>query len=166
MLNLDTQATPPLGFGMAPQSSQSTPRFKRHVTVDPRDRAFVAMLPAFRATGGLATGDEVGEKFAQRQPDGLSKLARRVAARELISFNWHANLWFPMFQFDHQTMEMNAEAHRIVGELARFMDGWEMTQWFATPHAALRNAMPVEMLTAHREATLNAARLDRFIALG
>jgi hypothetical protein len=124
------------------------------------------MLPAFRATGGLATGDEVGEKFARLQSDGLSKLARKVAAGELISFNWHENLWLPMFQFDPQTMEMHVGAHRIFSELAQVMDGWEMTHWFSTPHAALRDAMPVALLHSHCEATLNAARLDRFIAMG
>jgi len=141
-------------------------RAKPHVTVDPRDQAFVAMLPAFRATGGLATGDEVGARIAVHHRDGLSRLARRIAANELISFTWRANLWLPMFQFDRQTMEMNPGAHQVVCELAELMDGWEITQWFATPHPALRDALPVEMLNSQREATRNAARLDRFIALG
>ena len=166
MLHSFPQERPERPFGVAPQPPRPVPRFKRHVAVDPADIVFVAMLPAFRATGGLATGDEVGERFARRQHDGLPKLARRVAAGELISFDWHHSLWLPMFQFDHETMELNERVRQIFCELSGAMTGWEITQWFATPHAALRNAMPVEMLNSQLEAVLDAARLDRFIAQG
>ncbi|MDM0015070.1 hypothetical protein QTH87_21680 [Variovorax sp. J22P168] len=153
-------------FGQTSRLFQPAPRFKRHVSLDARDSAFVSMLPAFRESGGLATGEEIGARFARRQHDGISNLARRVAADQLISFHWHANLWLPMFQFDHETMEMTRGAHLVFGELSRFMDGWEMTHWFATPHASLCGSMPVAMLDLDQGATLNAARLDRFIALG
>ena len=142
------------------------PRFKRHVAVNSKDVVFVSMLPAFRATGGLATGDEVGAKLERLQHDGMSKLARSVAAGELICFDWHNSIWLPMFQFDPQTLEMTAVVHQIFCELSGSMDGWEVTQWFARPHAALGNAMPIERLDISLEALLNAARLDRFIARG
>lgn len=164
--HLDTEDPPRPAVETAQKTLQPVPHLKRHVALDPRDRAFVAMLPVFRATGGLATGEEVGEKSARRQHDGLSRLARKVAAGEVISFDWQGKLWLPMFQFNHETMEMNEGTRQIVCELTRIMDGWEITQWFATPHAALRNAIPVDMLIAQPEAALNAARLDRFVAQG
>jgi len=149
-----------------PSVASTLPRFKRHVAVDSRDVVFVSMLPAFRATGGLATGDELGVKLDRLQHAGMSNLARKVAGGELICFDWHNSLWLPMFQFNPQTLEMDAMVHQIFCEISGIMDGWEITQWFARPHAALGGAMPVERLNGSVEALLNAARSDRLIARG
>ena len=136
-------------------------RRERYASTDAEDRAFVSLLPVFRATGGLATGHEVSERFVQRQPDGLSKLARAIAAGEMISFSWQANLWLPMFQFDLHTMEMNMAVNKIISELRPIMDGWEITQWFAAPHSALANVVPLEALHSMPEIILDAARTER-----
>lgn len=149
-----------------PHVESSTTRFKRLTPVDQRDATFVAMLPAFRTTGGIATGEEIKQRIGQRQTGGSSRLARSIAAGELISFEWNATLWLPLCQFDLYTMEMDRGAEEIVQELASIMDGWEITQWLATPHPALHDKLPVDLLRTNRGATLNAARLDRFIARG
>lgn len=141
-------------------------RFKTFAPVDTRSAEFVALLPAFRSTGGLATGSEVRARYERRRPDGLSNLARRIAAVQLISFEWNANLWLPMFQFDLETMEMAKGPHAIVRELDGVLDGWEITKWFAAPHVSLRGMAPLHALASDLAGAIDAARLDRFIARG
>lgn len=141
-------------------------RFRAFSPVDARSSQFVAMLPAFRPSGGLATGAEIGDRVVARRPDGLSELARQIAARNLISFEWNASRWLPMFQFDPVTMHMDDGARAVARELTGFMDGWEIAMWFAAPHGALRGALPVDILKKDLDATIDAARLDRYIAQG
>jgi hypothetical protein len=141
-------------------------RMMCNLASDARSSQFVAMLPAFRSSGGLATSAEIGDRVARRRPDGLSELSRQIAAGDLISFEWNDSRWLPMFQFDLLTMEMDDGARAVARELASFLDGWEITTWFAAPHAALRGALPVDTLKKNLIATIDAARLDRYVALG
>lgn len=141
-------------------------RFKAFVPVDTRSAEFVAMLPVFRATGGMVTGEEVCALYERRRPDAMSDLARRIATGELVSFEWHASRWLPMFQFDPQTMDMADGPRAVVRELGGFMDGWEITKWFAAPHPALGGMLPLDVLATDLPGTIDAARLDRFIACG
>lgn len=147
-----------------PGAASQVAHFKAFAPVGTRSAEFVALLPLFRATGGLATGAELRARCERMRPDGLSDLARRIASGELISFEWNASRWLPMFQFDRQTMEMTQGSRAIVRELGDFLNGWEITKWLAAPHSALGGLMPLEALTTDLAGAIDAARLDRFIA--
>ncbi|MDM0015863.1 DUF2384 domain-containing protein [Variovorax sp. J22P168] len=130
------------------------------------DWAFVAMLPGFRASGGIATDCELAGRLARSASGTLPALARHMARGDLVSFDWNGKLWLPLFQFD-QDMHVATGPLAVVGELGGvFDDAWELAHWFVQPHAALRNRTPVQVVSHDVEAAIGAARLDRFIALG
>jgi hypothetical protein len=130
-----------------------------------RDRSFVDMLRAFRTTGGLARGDEVVEMLQGRAFD-MSHLARAIVTREVLSFDWRDELWVPLFQFDLQDMSLREAPQRVAAELSCAFDGWTLAQWFATPNSWLAGRMPVEVIGDYPADVFQAARADRFVAMG
>ena len=131
-----------------------------------RDREFVAMLKAFRETGGLARGDEVAAQLSQRGTGDVSRLARWLVSRDALGFDWRGELWVPMFQFDLGTMTLRPEATQVASELAAVFDPWALSLWFATPNAWLAERLPAEVLAVDADAVFDAARADRFAVNG
>jgi hypothetical protein len=131
----------------------------------PTDRDFVALLPAFRLSGGLATGHEIAARMERAQSRCLTTLGQRIAAGELISFLWSGNFWLPWFQFASD-MQLTNVAEGVIRELGDVMDGWELTQWLAQPQPSLEGKAPIELVPARTPAVIEAARLARFIARG
>jgi hypothetical protein len=131
----------------------------------PSDREFVALLPAFRLSGGLATGHEIAARMERAQSRSLATLGQRIASGELISFLWSGNFWLPWFQFGSD-MQVTDVAEGVIGELGDVLDGWELTQWFAQPQPSLEGKAPIELVAARTPAVIEAARLARFIARG
>ena len=131
-----------------------------------RDREFAAMLRAFRETGGLLRGDEVADLLQQRGTGDVSRLARWIVTRQVVSFEWRGEQWVPMFQFDLSDMSLHQEARHLAAELAPAFDGWALSLWCATPNAWLHNRLPADGLMVDFPAVLQAARADRFVAMG
>jgi hypothetical protein len=131
----------------------------------PTDMEFVALLPAFRLSGGLATGHEIAARMERAQSRCPATLGQRIASGELISFLWSGNFWLPWFQFGSD-MQVTDVAEGVIGELGDVMDGWELTQWLARPQPSLDGKAPIELVAACTPAVIEAARLARFIARG
>jgi hypothetical protein len=135
-----------------------------------RDRRFVGMLRAFRSTGGLLRGDEVSELISyHRQSDAsqsISRLARQIATREVVSFEWRGERWLPLFQFQLSDMSLREPVRQVAAELAPVMDGWALANWFATANAWLGQRTPVEALKDDVSSVIQAARAERYVALG
>ena len=131
-----------------------------------RDRGFTAMLRAMRETGGLMRGHELADLLVQRGAGDAACLTRWIVERQLLSFDWRGKLWIPMFQFELAGMRLKSEVRHIAAELAPAFDDWSLALWFATPNSWLQERLPAEALEDDFPAVLQAARADRFVALG
>ncbi len=131
-----------------------------------RDRQFVAMLRAFRETGGLARGDEVAESLAQRGAGDVSRLARGIVSGEVLGFDWKGEVWVPLFQFDLRSMAIRPEVRQVAGELPSCFDTWAQAMWFAMPNVRLGERTPADALVTDLPSVLDAARADRFAVAG
>jgi len=128
-----------------------------------RDGEFMEMLAAYRVVGGLATGAEI----AARRPDvGISQLARWIAEREVLAFEWHENLWLPVFQFERAALAMREAPRSVIRELSGVLDGWELARWFVAPNAWLSDRSPIDVIEEDFSQVFDAARAHRFACAG
>ena len=51
-------------------------------------------------------------------------------------------------------------------ELEGAFDSWEMAVWFIQPNSSLNELRPLELLGKQDADVLEAARVDRFVAMG
>ena len=124
------------------------------------------MLASFRGCGGLARSDEALAWLDGEVEQGLSTLARWIALRQVVSFEWQAQTWLPLFQFDRRDMTIHPELALIMAELRGVFDAWELAHWFARPNSTLEGLTPAEALRDDPAAVLQAARTDRFAIEG
>jgi hypothetical protein len=125
-----------------------------------------AMLQVYDRTGGLARSDEVLFMLRRRTSQPLSMLARWIVDQRVVSFEWQAHRFLPMFQFDLADMSIHSGATAVLAELAGILDDWELAAWFAEPSAWLQGRVPVDLLESDMQAVVGAARADRFVARG
>jgi hypothetical protein len=130
------------------------------------DRQFVMMESAYLRTGGLVSGDEVARILRRHSGQPISKLARWIVERSIVSFYWNSRTLVPLFQFDRTDMSMRAGTNAVVRELHDVFDDWDLATWFAQPNAWLNDAAPVDVIEEDQPAVVQAARADRYIALG
>ena len=135
---------------------------------EPCDRDFAALREAYRATGGIARGDDLARMLNDRHSGDFVSLAMLILAREVFAFQWQQTFWVPMFQFELRDLSVksNANAHQVLSELVDQFDGWALAVWFAQPNPWLHGARPVDLLNSNLAEVLEAARTDRFIAAG
>lgn len=150
-----------LAFGSA--ASQRRRMHRSPVEPSGRDRAFFLLSTGYRTFGGLARGTELADRWPN---GGLSWLARRIASREVISFEWRGDLWLPLFQFAALEPKVALAARTLITELAPVLDDWELAQWFTSTNAWLDNLSPLEMIRDDFERVQCAARAHRFACQG
>lgn len=127
---------------------------------------YEAMSHAFRAHGGFVCTDEVAQRLRRVADQPISRLARWIVSRSVISISWRAQTLLPAFQFEIDEMSIRPCFADVLQELRDVFDNWEMALWFAAPNAWLDYAAPVSIMTDDALAVLQAARTDRFIARG
>jgi hypothetical protein len=139
-----------------------------HAGAVPGDRDFAVLRTAYRASGGIARGDDLARFLSEHHSGDFVSLAMSILEGEVFAFQWQQTFWVPMFQFDLSQVSVrpNANARRVLNELAGEFDGWALALWFAQPNHWLHGAMPVDLLGASLPEVLEAARSDRFIAAG
>lgn len=147
------------GPSMRPTVSFSDPRG------DDADRLF-DMQRAFRATGGLVSGDRLVDMLRLRLDQPISLLARWIVDRRVISFEARGATWLPLFQFEAEGVDVTDGVQRVIGELRGVFDNWELVQWFAMPNTWLDGASPADAIADYPQAVVQAARADRFVAAG
>ena len=126
-----------------------------------RDAQFVALMRAFRRSGGLAREIEIVEKRALcRSPADHGDGCREAA----ICFEWGGRFWLPWFQFDRARMSLRPGPAKVIEELAPVFDGWEMASWFAQPNLWIGDARPIDRIDGCLASVFGAARADRSIA--
>lgn len=130
------------------------------------DQTFITLLDAYRPTGGLLRGDVFLDCLAQGNSEGLIRLARKIADRQVLSFRWADSAWLPMFQFAAPSLEPRDEVGSVLHEWEGAWDGWDIAQWFVAPNRWLGGVAPLSELFVHVEHVRDAARADRFICRG
>lgn len=148
------------------QRAWVTPESDEGIRRVPSDRDFVAMRTGYRATGGIARGDDLARLLEDTQSGDLTSLARLIATGEVFGFEWHGSFWVPMFQFELRDLSAKPSVRQVQRELAQVFDGWTIAVWFAQRNSWLDEQRPVDLLDTQFPAVLRAARADRFIATG
>ena len=128
------------------------------------DAAFVALLDAYRASGGLAPAEELLLGRRQRNGPDVSMLARWIVARQVISFGWQARTWLPLFQFNPTDMTPRRELVPVLAELSAVYDECELATWFVAPNVSLGGRIPVQAFLTDTAGVTRAAHIDRFLA--
>jgi len=121
-------------------------------------RGFIALLEAFRATGGTAPGEIVGRLLVEHQVGNAVSLAKLIFTGQAFGFEWRDSLWLPMFQFDANDLTLKASAQSVRAELPSLWSGWMIASWFAGPNAQLDGRSPADVLDSDLDAVMLAAR--------
>jgi hypothetical protein len=124
------------------------------------------MLATYGRAGGVATGEEVAGRMRDRFDRPVSQLARWIAERQVVSFTWGVVVLIPLFQFEKPAMARRPAVTDALAELRPFTDDWESALWFVQPNCWLDDGLPIDRLANQAPAVLQAARADRFVALG
>ncbi len=131
-----------------------------------KNTQFVNLLNAFRRSGGLARVPEVAARFRMYDSNDVSPLAGWINNRQVISFEWQAKRWLPLFQFNPVGLSLRAGLKDVLTELLGVSDDWEVAAWFARPNPWLAERAPADMLAVAVPQVLSAARAERFVVIG
>ena len=163
-LSLDQQ---PVWDGVAFQTAD--PRvdraWRRH-TDSQEINAVMRLLDAFSDLGGVVNGDALARLLRSGTEQPISLLARWIVQREVISFSWHSQTLLPLFQFDLETLQVRPGVLQVIAELREAFDDLELADWFARPNNWLQGDTPASRFRSDLPAVLQAARADRYVALG
>ena len=125
----------------------------------PSGRGFIALLEAFRATGGTAPGEILGRLLAEYQFGHTVSLAKLIYSGQVFSFEWRSSLWIPMFQFEARDLTLCSGAQQVRTNLPSMWSGWNIASWFASANAQLNASRPVDLLATDFQAVMRAASL-------
>lgn len=125
-----------------------------------------ALFDAYQKAGGAFTSDEFICLLRNHCGQPLSMLARRIVARELITFSWRGQTLIPMFQLEPMTESTRSDVLALLAELSPALDEEEVARWFVRPNPCLFGGTPAARLSEDFDAVLHAARTDRSIATG
>lgn len=126
------------------------------------DSQFMALLDAYRNTGGLARAQEIFTMCRSRDGADAATLAQWIVRRQIISFDWQSKVWVPLFQFDRTTMALQPGLNSILAVLNPIHGPLEMAAWFAQPSRWLMDQAPADMFGTDPHAVLKAACTVRF----
>jgi len=127
---------------------------------------FRAMLDAYIAHGGLMTCEGLSGRLRGVDSQPLSRIARWIVARDIVTLEWEGVRLVPRFQFSPRDWSVRAGVTRVLIELRDTFDDGELAAWFATPNSWLAFRTPVQCVGEDDDELLQAARADRFIARG
>lgn len=118
---------------------------------------FIALLEAFRATGGTAPGDVVARLLEDHFIGDAVSLAMLIHTGQVFGLEWRGSLWIPMFQFDPDDLSTQSSAQEVRAMLPSLWGGWRVASWFSGPNIALNGQRPVDLLESNTTAVLAAA---------
>lgn len=96
----------------------------------------------------------------------LSRVARWIVRREVLSLPVCGRHCMPLFQFEPESLSVRQGVSDAIGELKDVFDASELLTWFATPHEGLGGRCPAACAHSDPSDLIHAARLDRFVATG
>jgi len=159
---------PRSGQGVGTRMRQSLSPFMRPVrSVDQlQERQYRFMQAAFERTGGLVSGTELAHRLGRSCDQPISRLARWIVDRTIVSLEWRSAIHVPMFQFEARTMVPREPVLSVLAELRDVFDGWQTALWFSEPNYWLGGHCPLEEVRQDPSSVIEAARADRFLIRG
>lgn len=138
--------------------------FRSTVVDDDRPSScqWMATASAFADTGGLISGDELADRL--REP--VSLVAQWIVSRSVVSIESPWGHMLPVFQFDLPRAALHPGVPVVLAELHGVLEGAELALWFVTPNEWLHGERPAVALRNMLPAVRQAARADRYVALG
>lgn len=128
------------------------------------DEGVALLFQLFRASGGVARAEEVAAYCTRSGELGLGVLARRIAHKQVVSFEWRADIWLPLFQFQFQFQLSDLSTlpglMPVLAILNNIYNRWELAQWFVQPQAELSHRSPDVVLAREPGAVLRAAQRE------
>jgi hypothetical protein len=155
-----TNARLPRSAGLFPEARDHG-FASRQAQESQRNNQFVALLNAFRPSGGLARAPEVVARFKRQGVNDVSPMASWLLNRQVISVEWQSKIWLPLFQFSPTGMALRAGLSSVLAELVVRYDEWAIADWFAQPNVWLADCAPADVLAVAAPQVLNAARAAR-----
>ncbi|WP_439589148.1 hypothetical protein [Hydrogenophaga sp.] len=133
-----------------------------------------ATARAFAESGGLVSGDELAELLRRRceSSEGIptvqpvSLVARWIVTHSVITLDSPWGRMLPLFQFDLPRAAVHAGMRPLLSELRGAFDDAELALWFVTRNNWLAGAYPERVMHTDLQAVRQAARSDRFVAVG
>lgn len=127
----------------------------------PDGDGFIALLKAFRGSGGVAPSDVFAPVFAQHQFEGAPTLQTHIDRANVFGFEWRNHFWIPLFQFDAERLTIRTSAREVRTTLPASWSGWHLAAWFARPHGLLDDRSPVDVLDRCQADVIRAAQWHR-----
>ena len=93
-------------------------------------------------------------------------LAHWIVSGEILNLTIDSENYLPKFQFDFDHMTVRQGVREVISELRAPFDNWELAQWFTRPNNWLDGRSPAASIAANPADVLQAARADRFVAMG
>ncbi len=128
-----------------------------------KERRFAALSAALARQGGCLPADQLCGLMRAHWDQPLSRLARWIAGREVVSVGWRSEIWIPLFQFERPSLDLSPAARDVVRTLRPVYDDWELAEWFTRTHDLLSGRSPATQLACDPRSVKEAARMDRFI---
>jgi hypothetical protein len=158
---------PSRGVSAAAQSLGSPhPRDIGITQVGNEDAEFIALLDAFRSTGGIERAEHVALQMHATGICNRLTFDQWMVDGRLLNIDWCGSTWLPLFQFQSRGRDIHPGLEPILSALRPFMSRWELAQWFAEPNAWLEERRPAEVLASDSLAVEQAACAARFIISG
>jgi len=148
----------------APGHDRRPPEFALPAAWDVvQERRFAALGAALMRHGGFVPADQLCSLLRAHWDQPLSRMARWIARREVVSVSWRAQIWLPMFQFERPSLDIRPAVSEVVVALRQVYDDWALAEWFVRPHEQLARRVPAMELSCDPAAVKDAARRDRFV---
>lgn len=129
-------------------------------------RTTESVLAVFHAYGGLAPACDVAELLRVRWHQPISRLARWIVNRRVLSVESAGGLYLPLFQFDLAAASVRTDARLVFDTLLPVLDSHEMARWFVEANSWLGDEAPAHVFMLDPQRVMQAARADRFVAMG
>lgn len=162
-------------FIVAPRS-WFPPAVERRACADPAPRGlapmaapeaeFAELCRGLQASGGLVAADQLAAMMRHGSAQPLSRLARWIVSRQVVTVPWRSQTLLPLFQFGECGACLRPGLPAVMTELTHVFDDRELALWFARCNSSLGGAVPADCLATRPVDVWQAARTDRFIATG
>ena len=133
---------------------------------DPDADTFASATAAYECSGGLLAADTVAMTLDRRQGQGISRVARWIVDRRVLSIAGFGGFWLPAFQLNPVTWTPRVELAPVLATLPPPTETWCWTDWFAEANELLHGRRPADLLACAPGEVLQAARQLRFVCMG
>lgn len=124
---------------------------------------YAELKAALQPHGGIATCEEIVRILYGRMDQPISRLARWIVEREVLSVQWEARIMLPLFQFEPVSMLPRRAVREVAQELAAVLDDGALALWFVRPNDLLDGSAPVDALGGSVPLVVDAARTQQVL---